>query len=155
MCCSLFSWLIVWFCSFTVSLTWRRDSSSWLFFSSSCLTLTSNSTSTPCVMTSSVKNNDSLTMTSWQKILLNQLNIDVNRGKLGVTPELISGLPRFNPYSINLQRCETGNSIGQFARDFGLLIQKKSPNENSSKRNPNVSNLISLISYILQSENHC
>ena len=43
---------------------------------------------------------------------------DTNRRKLGITPEPISGL-------INLQRCETGDSIGLFACDFGLLIQKK------------------------------
>ena len=49
---------------------------------------------------------------------------DINRRKLGITPELISGLLRHNPYSLNLQRCETGHSIGLFARSFGLLIKK-------------------------------
>ena len=43
-------------------------------------------------------------------------------------PEPISGLPCYNPYSLNLQRCETGDSVGLFARNFGLLIQKISPN---------------------------
>ena len=50
-----------------------------------------------------------------------------NRKKLGIRPEPISGLLCYNSYSLNLQRCETGDSIGLFARDVGLLIQKKSP----------------------------
>ena len=52
-----------------------------------------------------------------------------NRRKLGITSEPISGLPRFNPYSLNLQRCETEDSFDLFACNFGRLIQKKSPNE--------------------------
>ena len=31
-------------------------------------------------------------------------------------------------YSLNLRRCETGDSIGLFAWDFAVVIQKKSPN---------------------------
>ena len=53
----------------------------------------------------------------------------INSRKLGITPELISGLLRRNPYSLNLQRCETGNLIGLFARSFGLLIKTKYLND--------------------------
>ena len=52
-------------------------------------------------------------------------NSGINRRKLEITPEPISGLPRS---SLNLQTCETVDSIGLFARNFDLLIQKKSPN---------------------------
>ena len=45
--------------------------------------------------------------------------------KLGSTPEPISGLPRHNPYSLNLQSCQTG----LFAHNFGILMQKKSPSD--------------------------
>ena len=55
-------------------------------------------------------------------------NQENQQEKLGITPEPISGLPRHNPNSLNLQRCETGDSIGPLACDFDLLIQKKSPN---------------------------
>ena len=41
----------------------------------------------------------------------------------------MSGLPHYNPYSLNLQRCETGDSIGLFTSNFALIIQKKSPND--------------------------
>ena len=34
----------------------------------------------------------------------------------------------FTPWYLNLQRCETGNLIGLFARDFRFVIQRKSPN---------------------------
>ena len=47
---------------------------------------------------------------------------------MGITDEPISGLPHCNPYSLNLQRCEAGDSIGLFACHSGLLIQKKFPN---------------------------
>ena len=36
------------------------------------------------------------------------------------------GTNQSQPYLLNLQRCETGHSIGQY---FGGLIQKKSTNE--------------------------
>ena len=55
--------------------------------------------------------------------------LGVTRRKLGIMPELISGLPRYNPHSLHLQRCETGDSIGLFACNFGLAIHMKSPNE--------------------------
>ena len=38
---------------------------------------------------------------------------------------LIGGLPC---YSLNLQMCETGDSIDLDARDFSVVIQRKSPN---------------------------
>ena len=50
-----------------------------------------------------------------------------NRRKLGLERQPISGLS-LQPYSRNLHRCETEGSIGLFARDFGALIQPKSPN---------------------------
>ena len=50
------------------------------------------------------------------------------RRKSGITPEPISDLFGCNPYSLNLQSCETGDSIGMFARNFDLLIQNKYPN---------------------------
>ena len=60
------------------------------------------------------------------KVALSTGTVMINRKNLGITNEPITGLPRYNPYSQNLQRRETGDSIGLFARDFGLLIPKKS-----------------------------
>ena len=59
------------------------------------------------------------------------VSIDYDTMNTQITPKPISGLLRYNPYSIHMQRCETADSIGLFACDFGLLIQKKSPNEPS------------------------
>ena len=47
-----------------------------------------------------------------------------NRRKMGITPEPISGLPCYNPFSLNLERCETVYSIGLLTRNFSLLIHK-------------------------------
>ena len=58
-----------------------------------------------------------------------------NSRKLGIIPEPISSLPCYNPYSLNLQRCETGSSIGLLTDDFGLLTQKKYPNVCQKIRN--------------------
>ena len=41
-------------------------------------------------------------------------DFDGNRRKLGITPKPISGLPRYNTYSLNLQRRETEDSIRVF-----------------------------------------
>ena len=40
-----------------------------------------------------------------------ELGTDNNRRKLGIRLEPISSLPHYNPYSLNLHRCETGDSI--------------------------------------------
>ena len=52
-------------------------------------------------------------------------HVALNRRKLGATPEPISGLARHNPYSLNLQRCETGDSIGLFCTQFRPLNAKE------------------------------
>ena len=68
---------------------------------------------------------------------INHINYS-NRRKLGITLEPISSLPCYNPYSLNLQMCKTGDSIGLSARDFDLLIQRKY--SNASKMGIFVSN---------------
>ena len=67
-------------------------------------------------------------MEKWVWIRIN-VHVSTKGRKLGITPEPICGLPRYNNYSLNLQMCETGDSIGLSAHDFGLSIQKKSPSE--------------------------
>ena len=47
---------------------------------------------------------------------------------MGITLEPVSSQPLYNPCSLDLQTCETGDSIRLFAGDFGLLIQMKSTN---------------------------
>ena len=56
----------------------------------------------------------------------------IHSRKLRPDEKQLSGTPQqnqCNTASLNLQRCQMRDSIGLFARNFGLLIQKKSPND--------------------------
>ena len=48
---------------------------------------------------------------------------NTSRRKLGIRHQPMQ------PYSLNLQMCETGDSVGLFVQYFGVLVQNKSPNE--------------------------